>query len=286
MVQKTIGAAVSLTGVGLHSGKVTTVTLAPAPANTGRYFVINGHTVPARVTEVKGTVLSTEIGGVRTVEHLLSALWGMGIDNVAIEVEGEEIPIGDGSALPWVELIAQAGIVTQAERNPPPVLSRPVWVQEGDRFVVALPAPQLQFTYGIDFPTRAIGVQWFTWMPALTSSGSTSSGSTSSGSTSSPDRRNSYVTEVAPARTFTMADQVEKLRSQGLIQGGSLENAIVCDQEKWLNPPLRFPDEPCRHKLLDLIGDLSLVPHLPVAHYIAYKASHNLHIQLARSLSE
>lgn len=263
MVQKTIGVSLSLSGIGLHSGKTATVTLSPAPAEAGRYFVIDGHRVPATVAAVQGTLLCTAIGGVRTVEHLLSALLGMGIDNVAIHVQGEEIPILDGSALPWVELIKEAGIVCQGEKPSPPVLQSPVWVQEEDRFVIAMPARQLQFTYGIDFPTKAIGIQWFTWLP-----------------------QGDYGEKIAPARTFTMAAQVEKLRAQGLIQGGSLENAIVCDEEKWLNPPLRFPDEPCRHKLLDLIGDLSLLPHLPIAHYVAYKASHNLHIQLARSLWE
>lgn len=261
MVQHTIGSIVSLEGIGLHSGKNSLVVLSPAPIGRGRYFVINDRQIPATIGAVEGTVLSTAVGGIRTVEHLLSALWGMGIDNVAIGVEGEEIPIGDGSALPWVELIKQAGIKAQGDGVKPPFLDAPLFVGEGDRFVTAVPSPVLRFTYGIDFPSEAIGVQWFTWTP-----------------------QNDFDREIAPARTFTMASHVEQLRAQGLIQGGSLENAIVCDQEKWLNPPLRFPDEPCRHKLLDLIGDLSLVPRLPIAHYIAYKASHHLHTQFARSL--
>lgn len=261
MQQHTIAASVSLEGIGLHSGKPSLVTLSPALKDQGRYLVVNDRVVPCTIAAVKGTVLSTEVGGIRTVEHLLSALWGMAIDNVEIRVEGTELPILDGSALPWVELIEGAGRVAQGEKQPPVLLTEPVFVQEADRFVVAMPSPMLKFTYGIDFPTAAIGVQWFSW-------------------TLGED----YAREVAPARTFTMAHQIDQLRSQGLIQGGSLENAIVCDAQKWLNPPLRFPDEPCRHKLLDLIGDLSLVPHLPQAHYLAYKASHHLHTQLARSL--
>jgi UDP-3-O-[3-hydroxymyristoyl] N-acetylglucosamine deacetylase len=261
MVQHTIGSIVSLRGIGLHSGKTSFVVLSPAQEGSGRYFTIDDQQIPATIGSVEGTVLSTTVGGIRTVEHLLGALWGMGIDNVGIRVEGEEIPIGDGSALPWVELIKQAGIVEQGAETPAPILDAPLFVGEGDRFVTGLPSPILRFTYGIDFPSRAIGVQWFTWTPQA-----------------------DFDRAVAPARTFTMASQVEQLRAQGLIQGGSLDNAIICDQEKWLNPPLRFADEPCRHKLLDLVGDLSLVPHLPKAHYLAYKASHHLHTQFARLL--
>jgi UDP-3-O-[3-hydroxymyristoyl] N-acetylglucosamine deacetylase len=259
-LQHTIGSPVSLEGIGLHSGKPSRVTLAPAPPHSGRYFLCAGRSIPATIDWVEGTVLSTTLGGIRTVEHLLSALWGMGIDNVVIAIEGEEIPILDGSALPWVELINQAGIVPQSPQNPVPILEAPLWVTEGEKFVLAMPSPVLKFTYGIEFPPP-IGVQWFSWTV-----------------------QQDFSREIAPARTFTMAHHIDRLRAQGLIQGGSLDNAIVCDTEKWLNPPLRFDNEPCRHKLLDLIGDLSLVPRLPCAHYLAYKASHYLHTQFARSL--
>jgi UDP-3-O-[3-hydroxymyristoyl] N-acetylglucosamine deacetylase len=135
-------------------------------------------------------------------------------------------------------------------------------VYQGDAFVAALPSPTIRFTYGIDFELPAIGNQWHSWTP----------------------EQESFAEEIAPARTFGLAHQIEALRDRGLIKGGSLENALVCDRSGWLNPPLRFPNEPARHKLLDLVGDLSLLGTYPVAHFLAYKASHNLHIQLAKKL--
>ena len=140
----------------------------------------------------------------------------------------------------------------------------PVWIQQDEIFVAALPSPVLRFTYGIDFDVAPIGNQWHSWQP----------------------RKDDFITQVAPARTFGLAHQIEQLRSAGLIKGGSLENALVCDAQQWLNPPLRFPNEPSRHKLLDLIGDLSLLGKFPQAHFLAYKASHQLHIQLAQRLHE
>jgi len=275
--QQTIARAFTLSGIGLHSGEVTTVTVQPAASSTGRYFVINNCLIPAHWQSVASTVLSTELRSdrnsenahtVRTVEHLLAALMGMGIDNARIEVDRSEMPILDGSALPWVEAVANVGIKAQTALAPD---LRPIHtsisVNKGDSFVVAVPSDRLHFTYGIDFPTQVITQQWFSWQPNMDTFGT------------------EFAQEIAPARTFTMAKEVEYLRQQGLIKGGNLENAIVCDTEKWLNPPLRFENEPCRHKLLDLIGDLSLLGWLPQAHIIAFKASHNLHTQFAQALS-
>lgn len=264
--QQTIASPFSLSGVGLHSGELATITVQPALPNTGRYFVYKGHRIPAQIETVAATVLSTELkvaeASVRTVEHLLAALAGMGVDNAQIEVDAPEIPILDGSALPWVEAIAQVGLQSQTAPRQILPLEAVVSVRQGDAFVMAMPADTLRFTYGIEFESKAIGTQWFSWTPDT----------------------DSFAKEVAPARTFTMAHQVEQLRAAGLIKGGNLENAIVCDRDRWLNPPLRFSDEPCRHKLLDLIGDLSLIGFLPQAHILAFKASHALHTQFAKKL--
>ncbi|HEY9302522.1 MAG TPA: UDP-3-O-acyl-N-acetylglucosamine deacetylase, partial [Phormidium sp.] len=138
----------------------------------------------------------------------------------------------------------------------------PLSVYQGDAFVCAMPAPEMRFTYGIDFDLPAIGNQWYSWCPS----------------------QESFAEAIAPARTFGLAHQVEELRAKGLIKGGTLENALVCDHSGWINPPLRFANEPVRHKILDLVGDLSLLGNIPIAHYFAYKASHNLHIQLAKLL--
>jgi UDP-3-O-[3-hydroxymyristoyl] N-acetylglucosamine deacetylase len=266
--QQTIAKSFSLSGVGLHSGDRTTVKVSPAEASAGRFFVYQEHLIPAQIAAVAATVMSTELkvetAAVRTVEHLLAALSGMGVDNARIEVDLPELPILDGSALPWVEAIAQAGIQPQSALRRVVTLAQIVTVQHGDGFVAAFPSDRLRFSYGIEFPTRAIGTQWFSWQPE--------------------DFAVEFAREIAPARTFTLARDVEKLRAHGLIKGGSLENALVCDDNGWLNPPLRFADEPCRHKLLDLIGDLSLLGFLPQAHIVAFKASHTLHTQFAHAL--
>jgi len=270
MNQQTISKSFSLAGVGLHSGEVATVTVLPAEPDMGRFFVYHDRHIPAQVQSVAATVMSTELkvesAAVRTVEHLLAALSSMGVDNARIEVDLPELPILDGSALPWVEAIDRAGIKVQTLPRKYLAIEQVLTVQRGDGFVAAFPSDQLRFSYGIEFPTTAIGTQWFSWQP-------------------DPDNfAAAFAAEIAPARTFTMASEVEYLRDRGLIKGGSLENALVCDRNGWLNPPLRFADEPCRHKLLDLIGDLSLLGLLPQAHIVAFKASHTLHIQLAQAI--
>jgi UDP-3-O-[3-hydroxymyristoyl] N-acetylglucosamine deacetylase len=272
--QQTVRGAVCCTGIGLHSGLTTQVRILPAPADTGRYFVRvdlpDRPRILAHVSAVGSTMLSTELGSggasVRTIEHLLAALWGLGVDNACIEIDGPEAPLLDGSALVWTEAILAVGLTSQAPRRQPRALTEPIWLRQGDEsdiFVAALPAPTMRFSYGIEFELAAIGQQWQSWQPD----------------------RQAFLTTIAPARTFGLAHQIEQLQQAGLIKGGSLENALVCGESGWLNPPLRFPNEPVRHKLLDLVGDLSLVGSLPVAHYMAYKASHNMHTQLAAQLA-
>lgn len=269
--QQTLAQPFERSGVGLHSGTETHVRIGAAPAHHGRVFIRTdlpkAAPIPARVEAVQRTRLSTELAAgdasVRTVEHLLAALVAMGVDNARIELDGPEVPLLDGSAQDWVAAIAAAGTQVQAAPRHYPVIEAPIWAQDGDAFVVAMPAPEPRFTYGIDFELPAIGNQWHSWDP----------------------NQDAFATTVAPARTFGLAHQIEFLRRQGLIQGGSLENALVCDREGWVNPPLRFDNEPVRHKLLDLIGDLSLLGALPQAHILAYKASHALHVVLARAVA-
>lgn len=276
-LQHTIADEIQLSGIGLHSGEISHVRLVPAAVDSGRYFVRvdlpHQPAIAATVDAVSQTVLSTQLGQgeatVRTVEHLLAALTGMGVDNVRIEINGAEVPLLDGSAALWVEAIAKVGVVSQAKpRSTSITITEPIWVHHDDAFVAALPAPQMRFTYGIDFELPAIGNQWHSWSPGITVF----------------DISSTFASEIALARTFGLAHQVDFLQQQGLIKGGSLENALVCSQEGWINPPLRFANEPVRHKILDLIGDLSLLENLPLAHFLAYKASHNLHLQLAQRI--
>ena len=267
---KTIKKAFELSGVGLHSGVITTVRVIPAELGAGRYFVRvdlpDKPVIPASVAAVIQTTLSTELAGgeakVRTVEHLLAALAASCIDNARIEINGAEVPLLDGSAKMWADAIASVGVSPISSISSISSIS-PIWIRENDSFVAALPASETRFTYGIDFPYEAIGNQWHSW--SMTDG--------------------NFAEEIAPARTFGFAEQIEQLQQAGLIKGGSLENALICSQNGWLNPPLRFTNEPARHKLLDLVGDISLLGQLPQAHFIAYKASHKLHIQLARQLA-
>ncbi len=278
MQQHTLAGEITQNGVGLHSGVNTQVRILPALPENNRFFVRvdlpNSPIIPAQVAAVSQTVLSTQLGKgevcVRTVEHLLAALAAMGVDNVRIEIDGPEVPLLDGSAQIWCEKIAEVGLVSQMSNNStvPLIITEPIWIYEGDAFVCALPAPETRFSYGIDFNLAAIGNQWHSWL--LTTNLNSSSAN--------------FASEIAPARTFGLQHQIEYLQKSGLIKGGSLDNALVCGDQGWLNPPLRFANEPVRHKILDLVGDLSLLGTFPVAHFLAYKASHNLHIQLAEKI--
>lgn len=278
MEQHTLAAQITQTGVGLHSGITTHVRITPAAIGTGRYFVRTDlpdtPIIPAQVAAVNQTLLSTQLGKgeacVRTVEHLLAALAVFGIDNARIEIDGPEVPLLDGSAQIWVESIAKVGIVSQSvnvDAEWGDIIDQ-ICVRQGDAFVCAMNAPETRFTYGIDFDLSAIGNQWYSW----------------SLSTEIDKARDSFTAEIAPARTFGLLHQIEHLQQSGLIKGGTLDNALVCGPEGWINPPLRFANEPVRHKILDLVGDLSLLGKFPRAHFLAYKASHNLHIQLAQQL--
>jgi len=272
MQQQTLALGFERSGVGLHSGSIAQVRVLPAEVGQGRYFVRTdlpeSPIIPALIVQLHQTRRSTELAqgsaSVRTVEHLLAALSGMGVDNARIEIDGAEVPLLDGSAKDWAIAIAQSGVVLQPGDRSVYSLTEPIWVHYRDAFVAALPAPQLRFSYGIDFELAAIGQQWHTWLP----------------------EQESFESAIAPARTFGLAHEIDHLRSLGLIKGGSLENALVCSSEGWLNPPLRFSNEPVRHKLLDLIGDLSLLGSSPCAHILAYKASHQLHAQLAQRLAQ
>ncbi|VEP15355.1 UDP-3-O-acyl-N-acetylglucosamine deacetylase [Hyella patelloides LEGE 07179] len=270
MMNTILKQAFELSGVGLHSGITTTVKVTPASLGKGRYFIRidlpDKPKIPATVNAVSQTTLSTELAAgeakVRTVEHLLAALSASGINDACIEIDGAEVPLLDGSAKVWVEAIKKAGMVVNEPQLSDLQLLSPIVIQEQDSFVAAIPAAETRFTYGIDFPYKAIANQWHSWHPTT----------------------EDFATEIAPARTFGFAEQIEQLKQAGLIKGGNLDNALVCSHEGWLNPPLRFTNEPARHKLLDLVGDLSLLGSFPQAHFIAYKASHKLHIELAKKL--
>jgi UDP-3-O-[3-hydroxymyristoyl] N-acetylglucosamine deacetylase len=265
----TLAGSAERDGVGLHGGERTQIRLESSEAPGYWVGWLDAPELPLvrlQPGQVSDTQLCTalQLGERRlaTVEHLLAALAGCGVSQARILVSGDEIPLLDGSALPWVEAIAEAGLTSLGPRSLPPLPAEPIVVRQGLSFVTALAAESLSIGAGIEFPHAAIGRQLYSL--ALT-----------------PE---AFVREIAPARTFGFRDQVEALRAAGLIRGGDLDNALVCDGDHWLNPPLRFSDEPVRHKLLDLLGDLALAG-LPQAQVFAYRGSHGLHTALAAALS-
>jgi UDP-3-O-[3-hydroxymyristoyl] N-acetylglucosamine deacetylase len=255
--------------MGLHSGAPVNLRILPAPAGTGIVFrrtdlddfeiEASGRNV-ARVSYAtslmkKGVLIST-------TEHLLSAFVGAGIDNAIVELDNLELPILDGSARPFVEMIEKAGIRRQRKTRTYLRVVREVELREGDKFIAVYPANTYSVSYSINFPHPQIGRQ--TFCVQLTNG--------------------SYVREIAPARTFGFLHEADAMRQQGLIRGASTENAIVLNRDTVLNPPLRFVDEFVRHKVLDLIGDLALIGKQILGSVVADRAGHAMHTALVSRL--
>ncbi len=262
MVRRTLSKEVHIEGIGLHRGGRALVRI--CPGNQGIVFVKKGVRVPATPENVVDTRLSTTIGlggvSVSTIEHLMSCLWGLKITDCEVVIEGEEIPVLDGSAWPFFTRLQDAGTMDLSGEVTPVRIRDAIHLEEGGSSIEAGPGP-FRITYEIDFPSRAIGRQRLSFGGA------------------------DYGEEISKARTFGMLRDVEKMRSAGLALGGSLENAVVVDDEKVINPEgFRFPDECIRHKILDLLGDLWTLG-VPIEGDIrAYKASHRLHIALAHEI--
>jgi UDP-3-O-[3-hydroxymyristoyl] N-acetylglucosamine deacetylase len=267
MRQHTIRKPVSIEGIGLHSGKLARVTLAPAAADSGITFVSRptGQRIPARVESVVNSHYATTVGvdgaRVQTVEHLLAAVAGLDIDNLAVEVDGPEIPALDGSAKPFVALLALAGRVQQSARRRPLTLPYPLRVGGGGRWTHVVPADSLRITYTLDNDHPAIGTQVLSWAPT----------------------ERSFVDEFAPARTYGFLRDLGLMRKNGLARGGSLDNAIVLGNRGALNG-LRYRDEFVRHKILDLLGDLALLGRPLRAHVIARNGGHALNLELVSAI--
>jgi UDP-3-O-[3-hydroxymyristoyl] N-acetylglucosamine deacetylase len=268
--QTTIGKSFTASGVGLHSNSTVTVSVLPAPAYMGYLFRrtdLNGFEIPAtpeNVTHVSyATTLMKSGVMIATVEHLLSALRGCGVDNVFIDVDSLEVPILDGSSLRWVELIEDAGVVPLSVPRPFLRVLKRVAVSDKNRSMSIEPSDQFRITCEIDFEHPMIGRQQF---EAVFQNGN-------------------YRALIAPHDTFGFVDELELLRQSGLARGGSLENAIALTSEGMLNPePLRFKDEFVRHKILDIIGDLALCGMPILGHVRAARSGHGLHAMLLSSL--
>ncbi len=268
--QHTLASAVSLSGIGLHTGVTVNLRLCPAPAHTGVVFKrtdLDGFAIEAHSRHVARVSYATSLMKkgvlISTTEHLLSALAGLGVDNAVVEVDNLELPIMDGSALPFVKALRQVGLRSQRARRSYAKILKPVKLEESGKKIAIYPSDTFSVSYSILFPHPAIGAESLNFTPSS----------------------ESYETEISPARTFGFLAEVEMLLKSGLVKGGSLENVIVLDQERVMNPEgLRFADEFCRHKILDLLGDISLFGHPLIGRVVADRAGHAMHAQLVSQL--
>jgi UDP-3-O-acyl N-acetylglucosamine deacetylase len=231
----------------------------PAPAKSGVVFIKEGAAVPALLENVKDTRRGTSLHGIAVTEHLLAALFALGIDNICVEVRGEELPALDGSALPYVEALAQAGITEQAAEKEYIALQQPIHLTTQEASLTALPHDGFKVDFMVNFP--GVGEQRFSF----------------------DLEKGDFKKEVAPARTFGYIEEYELLKERGLGQGASFENALVLGKDGYVNPP-RFEDEPVRHKALDLIGDLALLGKMLRAEVRASRSGHELNIELCRRI--
>lgn len=274
ILQKTLKKAVEIAGVGLHSGNTVTMRLLPAKADSGIVFVRSDLTPPQRFRSSAGLVTDTQLctvveqgkAKVATVEHIMSALAGLGVDNVEIHLDAAEVPIVDGSAAPFVYLIQSAGIVSLDAPRKYLVIKQDVEVREDDKWAKFAPYDKgFKLDFSIDFAHPAMRHRKNSTTLKLTTQ--------------------RYIQEISRARTFGFLNDIEFLRQNNLALGGSLDNAVVLDDYRVLNEKgLRYEDEFVRHKVLDAIGDLYLEGLPILGHYLGYKSGHALNNQLFRAL--
>jgi UDP-3-O-[3-hydroxymyristoyl] N-acetylglucosamine deacetylase len=268
--ETTINRPVETSGVGLHSGVPVRIRILPAPASNGIVFVrtdLDGFTIPASWRYVQKVSYATSLMRqgvlISTTEHLLSTFYSMGIDNAFVEIDNLEVPILDGSGKCFVEMIQSAGIRQSRRRKRFLRIRKPVSVEGGGKRITILPSDRFLLTCDVFFPHPLVGRQ----------------------SLEMEVTPENYAADLAPARTFGFEYELHQMRNMGLIRGASLENAVCFDRDSILNPGgLRFPDECCRHKALDLIGDLALIGKPLLGHVIAEKAGHAMHFALVNRI--
>ncbi|MFB3819388.1 MAG: UDP-3-O-acyl-N-acetylglucosamine deacetylase [Candidatus Methylomirabilales bacterium] len=268
--QRTLERPVRIEGIGLHTGEPAVMTLKPASANSGIAFrrvdLPGTPVIPARPDFVVDTQFATTLGSdgasVKTVEHLMSAFAGLGLDNVQVDITGPEVPILDGSAAPFMERMKEAGIRRQFAPKTFLKVRQPITVEMGTRSLCIVPSQKLKVIYTMRFDHPILGEQ--TAAMEIT--------------------REGYARDLAPSRTFGFVRDLDLLARLGLARGGSVENAVVVGEDGILNGPLRFPDELVRHKVLDLLGDLFLLGKPLVGTIVAHGAGHQLHVMLVRRI--
>ena len=270
-LQQTVANSASCKGVGLHTGKPVMLTIRPAPADTGVVFVNrNGHagaSLAASVDHLVATELCTAISGngfqVKTIEHVLAALAGLNVDNAYVDIDASEAPVMDGSSAPFVRLIESAGVVSQNRLRSFLKITRPLEIVDGSRRIRIEPASTPRITYTIHYDHPLIQTQTYAYEHSS----------------------RAFASDIAGARTFGFLQEVEALWARGLGRGGNLENTVVLSEDGILNESgLRFTDEFVRHKVLDLIGDFSLLGLPFIGHLIAVRSGHALHTRLVKQI--
>ena len=271
--QKTLSGDAALSGVGVHSGEESNVRIRPAETDTGIVFrrtdLEGAPEIPGDLDHVVGTELGTTLGvddtRILTVEHLMAALFARGVTNAVVEVDGPELPIGDGSFGSWIEALDEAGVVEQDAEAPVLTLKEPVSVEvDGGASYVVAPAESFRISGTIDYPHDAIGRQYGSFEVT----------------------EESFAEEIAPARTFGFKADAEALWERGLAGASSLENSVILDDDGVMNDELRFPDEFLRHKVGDIVGDLALLGSRIRAHVVANRPSHKGNVELGRALRD
>lgn len=267
MKKKTINKEISLSGVGVHSGMQVDLWLKPSFSGEIVFRrtdleAAEFRIIPKNVDTKNSTTLVAGKEKIQTVEHLMAALYTFGIDSVIIELNGPEIPIMDGSAIPFVNAILEAGSRTLPERKKVIKIKKASVIREEESYIAFTPGSGLRVSYFIEYDHPAIRKQEFQLAV----------------------NTENFIKEIAPARTFGFLKDVPALRNQGLALGGTLDNAVILDEKDIINGPLRFSDEFVRHKILDFLGDLSLIGFPVIGHFKLYKAGHRLHLKMVNFL--
>lgn len=267
--QKTLRRDIKCAGIGLHCGDRVEMRLRPAAPHTGivfRRLDLGGLEIPARQENLSRSTLATTLSvdgeSISTVEHLLAATNGLGVDNLIVEVDGPEVPAMDGSAAPFIYLMHEAGLRHQQPPREFIKILEPIRIEDDDKFVAVYPADRFKISYTIAFDHPLIGEQRQTFVVTP----------------------RSFTEQIAPARTFGFLREVEAMRKAGFALGGSMENAVVVGDNSILNNKLRFQDEFVRHKILDAIGDLMLLGAPLLGHVVAYRAGHAMHASLVEAV--
>lgn len=271
--QQTIIKPVTFSGITLHTGHEVTIKCLPAECDRGIVFrrvdLPSEPEIEANPWQVVSTKRCTSIGldgddgpCVHTIEHLMACLWALEIDNLIVEIDGPEMPVADGSSYPFIQLLQEAGVREQSRPRNQWVIEKPVWIRRGQMYMTVLPYDGFKISYTLDYDHPVIGTCFREF-----------------------DREeNSFIEEIARARTFGFKREVDTLHRKGLALGGSLDNAVLIGEESTINP-LRYQDEFVRHKILDVIGDMALNGFV-LGHIITIRSGHSLHVELAKEINK